>query len=105
MEFLARNTRVLIIVLLLVAAVQARRVIRAAPGTATTGQYMVVLSSDTSHERFEAIAERIQTQALNSKIHKIESSFAKMIVSKMSVDEAHQVSLNRIVMQQRSTCH
>ena len=94
MEFLTRNTQVLILVLLLVAAVQTRQVIRAAPGIETTGQYMVVLTPDTSHERFEAIAEKVQSQSLSSEIHKIEGQFAKVIVGKLSVDEAHKVSLN-----------
>ena len=93
MEFLVRNTRVLIIVLLFSVVVQTRRIIHAAPGIETTGQYIVVLAPDTSHERFEAIAENIQTRALDSEIHKIESAFAKVIVTKLSVDEAHKVSL------------
>ena len=93
MEFLIRNTRVLIIVLLFLVAVQTRRVIQAPPGSDTTGQYMVVLAPDTSHERFEVIAEYIQNQTSNSKILKIESSFAKMIVSDMSEDGAQKVSL------------
>ena len=93
MEFLIRNTRVLIILLLFLVAVQTRRVINAPPGIETTGQYMVVLSPDTSHERFEVIAESIQNQTSNSKILKIESSFAKMIVSEMSEDGAQEVSL------------
>ena len=55
---------------------------------------MVVLTPDTSHERFEAIAEKVRTQSLSSEIHKIEGQFAKMIVTKLSVDEAHKVSHN-----------
>ena len=43
MEFLVRNTRVLIIVLLFSVAVQTRRVISAAPGIETTGQYIKVI--------------------------------------------------------------
>ena len=93
MEFLIRNTEVLILLLLFSVVVQTRRVIRAAPGTPTTGQYMVVLSPETSHERFEVIAEKVKSQSLNSEINKIEVPFAKMIVTKLSVDEAHKVSL------------
>ena len=83
---------VLIIVLLLVTGVRTRRVIRAAPGTETTGEYMVVLTPETSHERFEVIAEKIQTVSLSSKIHKMEGPFAKMVVTRLSVDEANKVS-------------
>ena len=94
MEYLTRNTQVLILVLLLVAAVQTRRVIRAAPGIETTGQYMVALTPDTSHETFEAIAEKVQSHSLSSEIHKIEGQFAKVIVAKLSEVAAHKVSLN-----------
>ena len=55
---------------------------------------MVVLLPDTSHERFEAIAEKVRTQSLSSEVHKIKGQFAKVIVTKLSVDEAHKVSLN-----------
>ncbi|XP_041379535.1 LOW QUALITY PROTEIN: proteinase R-like, partial [Gigantopelta aegis] len=74
-----------------VPAVQTRRVIRAAPGIETTGQYMVVLTLDTSHERFEAIAEKVQSQSLSSDIYKIEGEFAKVIVTELSEAEAHQI--------------
>ena len=97
MEFLIRNTRVLIIVLFFLVAVQTRRVIQAPPGSEATGQYMVVLANDTSHERFEVIAESIQNQTSNSKILKIESSFAKMIVSEMSEDGAQKVKMYTII--------
>ena len=82
---------------LLTTVVQARRVIRAAPGIETTGQYMVVLTPDTSHERFEAVAKKIQSESFNSEMHKMESPFGKIIVTKLSVDEAHKVSLIKIV--------
>ena len=95
MQFSTRDYQVLVFIFLLfAAAVQTRRVIRAAPGIETTGQYMVVLTPDTSHERFEAIAEKVQSQSLSSEIHKIEGQFAKVIVAKLSVDEAYKVSLN-----------
>ena len=77
---------------LLATVVHTRRVIRAAPGIETTGQYMVVLAPDTSHERFEAVAKKIQSELSNSEMHKMESPFAKIIVTKLSVDEAHKVS-------------
>ena len=93
MQICTRRNQVLILVLLFAAEVQTRRVIRAAPGTETTGQYMVVMTPETSHERFEAIAEKVQTVSLSSKIHKTEGPFAKMIVTRLSVDEAHKVRL------------
>ena len=96
MQFRTSRNQVLILVLLFVAVAQTRQVIRAAPGIETTGQYMVVLTPDTSHERFEAIAENVRSQSLSFEIHKIESQFAKVIVAKLSLDEAHQVSLKHI---------
>ena len=93
MQFHTRHAQVLILVLLCSVVVQTRRVIRAAPGTETTGQYMVVLATDTSHERFEAIAEEVRSHFLSSKIKKIEGIFAKIIVAKLSADEADLVSL------------
>ena len=93
MQFPTSLYQVLILVLLFAAVVQTRQVIRAAPGIKTTGQYMVVLTQETSHERFEAIAEEVQSQSLSSEIHKIEGEFAKVITTKLSVDEAHKVSL------------
>ena len=93
MQFLTRHNKVLILVLLFSVVVQTRRVIRATPGIKTTGQYMVALTPDTSHDMFEAIAEKVRTQSLSSEIHKIEGQFAKVIVTKLSVDEAHKVNL------------
>ena len=97
MQFCTSDSQVLIIALLLVAAVQTRRVIRAAPGIETTGQYIVVLTPDTSHEQFEAIAEKVRTQSLSSEIYKIEGQFAKMVVARLSVYEAHKVSFKKII--------
>ena len=73
---------------------QTSRVIRAAPRIKTTGQYMVALTLDTSHERFETIADKVQSQSLSSEIRKLEGQFAKVIVAKLSEAEAHKVSLN-----------
>ena len=92
MQLCTSHNLVLIIVLLLVTGVRTRRVIRAAPGTETTGEYMVVLTPETSHERFEVIAEKIQIVSPSSKIHKMEGPFAKMVVTRLSVDEANKVS-------------
>ena len=92
---MTKHTQVLILVVLLAAEVLTRRVIRPAPGIETTGHYMVVLTTETSHERFEAIAEKVRTHSLSSEIHKIESPFAKMVVTKLSVDEAHKASLKK----------
>ena len=96
MQFHTRQCQFLILVLLFTVGVQTRRVIRAAPGIQTTGQYMVVLTPDISHERFEAIAEIVQTQSLSSEIHKIEGPFAKIFVATLSVEEAHKVICQKV---------
>ena len=87
-QFLTRYNQVLILVLLFSVVVLTRRVICAAPGIETTGQYIVVLTPDTSHETFEAIADKVRIQSLTSKTHKIKGPFANVIVTKPSVDEA-----------------
>ena len=94
MHFHTSHYQVLILVLLFVAAVHTRQLIRAAPGRKTTGQYMVVLTRDTSHETFKAIAKKVESQSLSPEIHEIEGQFAKVIVAKLSEAEAHKVSLN-----------
>ena len=89
-----RQNQVLILVVLVFSGVvQTRRVIRLVHGIETTGQYMVVMAADTSHERFEAIAEIIQTKSSSTQIYKIEGPFIKMVVTKLSLDQAHEVSL------------
>ena len=68
----------LIYLLTTVAVVQARRVIRADPGVETTGRYIVVLKSETNHDKFETIAD--------------EGPFAKIVTAELSEDGAHKVS-------------
>ena len=76
-----------------VAVVQARRVIRAAPGVETTGRYIVVLKSETSHDKFETIADEVRNESLNAAIfEKVEGPFAKIVTAKLSEDGAHKVS-------------
>ena len=87
------NEVLVLVVLVFLAVVQTRRVSRPVPGIKTTGQYMVVMAPDTSHERFEAIVEIIQTKSSSTQIYKIEGPFIKMIVTKLSLDQAHEVNL------------
>ena len=88
------NEALFLTLLLFASGIQARRVIRAAPGVKTTGRYMIALTPETSHERFEAIAKEVKNEASISGIHTVEGPFAKMIVTKISVDEVEKVSLN-----------
>ena len=97
MQLSTRTYLTLILAFLFAAGGQARRVIRAAPGIETTGRYIIVLRPETSHERFEAIAEKVKSESLISDIHTVEGPFAKMIVTKISVDEAYRVSLKILI--------
>ena len=54
---------------------------------------MIELTLDTSHERFEAIGDKVQSQSLSSEIHKIEGQFARVIVAKLSEVETHKVKV------------
>ena len=75
-----------------VAVVQARRVIRAAPGVETTGRYIVVLKHETSHDKFETIADEVRNESLNAAIfEKVEGPFAKIVTAELSEDGAHKV--------------
>ena len=91
MKFCTRINLALVLTILFVAGAQARRVIRAVPGAKTTGRYMIVLTPETSHERFEAISEEVKSESSISDIHTVEGPFTKMIVTKISVDEANKV--------------
>ena len=82
----------LIYLLTTVAVVQARRVIRADPGVETTGRYIVVLKSETSHDKFETIADEVRNESLNAAIfEKVEGPFAKIVTAELSEDGAHKV--------------
>ena len=83
----------LVLLLSIVAVVQARRVIRAAPGVETTGRYIVVLKNETSHDKFETIADEVRNVSLNAAIfEKVEGLFAKIVTAELSEDGAHKVS-------------
>ena len=84
---------VLVLLLSAVAVVQTRRVIRAAPGVETTGRYIVVLKNETSHDKFETIADEVRNESLNAAIfEKVEGPFAKIVTAELSEDGAHKVS-------------
>ena len=70
-----------------------RRVIRAAPGEETTGNYIVVIEKETSHSTFEHIADEVRNESLDHRIaEKVEGPFAKIIAAKMTEEAAHRVS-------------
>jgi hypothetical protein len=87
--------------LLLVAVeiVQARRVIRAAPGIEKTGDFIVVLEDNTTHSGFETVVDEILKESPDSVIHeKIEGHFAKIISANISVSTAYKLK-SKLVQQ------
>ena len=73
--------------------VESRRVIRAAPGAETTGNYIVVLDKDTDHSTFELVAGEVEKESVDHKIaEKVEGPFAKIVAAKITEEAAHRVS-------------
>ena len=74
------------------ADVEPRRVIRAAPGEKTTGNYIVVMEKETSHSTFEHIADEVRRESIDQKLSvKVEGPFAKIVTAKLTKDAAHRV--------------
>ncbi|XP_019849379.1 PREDICTED: uncharacterized protein LOC100633843 isoform X3 [Amphimedon queenslandica] len=72
--------------------VESRRVIRAAPGEETTGNYIVVMEKETSHSTFEHIADEVRNESMDHKIaEKVEGPVAKIIAAKMTEEAAHRL--------------
>lgn len=81
-----------VLALCLLHAGSARRVIRAAPDEETTGNYIVVMKENTTHSRFEAIADEVRKESSNLNIsEKVESPIAKIVAAKLTEDGAHKV--------------
>ena len=71
----------------------ARRVIRAVPGTSTTGFYIVKLSDSVTHDQFETTLQQATSMASESKVYeKVEGDVAKIFTMRLSHDEADNVS-------------
>ena len=74
----------LLSLVLLTVAVEAKKILRAQEGAATTGKFMVALDIDTPDERFDELVEMVGIQANDQKIHRINGRFAKIITAKLS---------------------
>lgn len=93
---MARLTRLLLCLALLalgtLVPVQGRRVIRAAPGSATTGCFVVKLKDSATHEQFESALNQVIPLATEDKVYtKVEGEVSKMFTMKMSHDVANAV--------------
>ena len=76
-------------------AVEARRVIRAASGSNTTGNYIIVVTDGVNHSRFMEIVDQVKNETLDSKIYEqVEGPFINIISARITADAAHKVSNN-----------
>lgn len=84
----------LLILLTVTAAVDARRVIRAAPESNKTGCYIVKIEDSTSHDRFEELTEKILNESTDHRIYeKVEGSISKIVTARLSEDALDRVRL------------
>ena len=101
-------TRLLLLLVLLVAAtVDARRVIRAAPKSEKTGCYIVKLEDDTSHDRFEELKKTLLEESVDHHIYGVEGSVSKIFAVKVpeeSLDKVQYQSLIQYVYVYVGTC-
>ena len=89
-----RMPRLILLVLLVAATVDARRVIRAAPESNKTGCYIVKLEDDTSHDRFEELTEKLLEESIDHLIYeKTEGNVSKIITVKLPEDAVDRVRL------------
>ena len=83
----------LLLVLLAAATVNAKRVIRAAPESRKTGNYIVQLERDVSHERFEELREALLEVSVDHRIHvAIDGTVAKLMSVKLRNESVDKVS-------------
>ena len=77
--------------------VHGRRVIRAAPGSATTGCFVVKLKDSATHEQFESAVNNVIPFATENKVYtRVEGEVSKMFTMKMSHEAAEAVRLRRL---------
>ena len=69
----------------------AKRVLQAAPGAATTGNYIVKLSQDTTHERFLEVVNLIEHDSDSTVHSSVDGQFAKFITARLSEDAIKKV--------------
>ena len=72
--------------------VYGRRVIRAAPGSATTGCYVVKLKDSVNHEQFMAAVRQVTPLAMESKLYTKVEGVVNLFTMKLSHAAADKVS-------------
>ena len=95
-------SRSLLLLVLLVAATDAKRVIRsAAPESEKTGRYIVKLEDDTSHDRFEELKKDIIRKSVDHNIYEsVEGSVSKILVAKLPDEALDRVRLQLMLQSQ-----
>ena len=85
----------LIYLILLKEKAEGRRVIRAASGSNTTGNYIIVVTDGVNHSRFMEIVDQVKNETLDSKIYEqVEGPFINIISARITEEAAHRVSNN-----------
>ena len=82
----------MVVLAVTISYVEAKKILRAKTGVETTGNYMIVLSLDTSDERFREIESYVGVVAAGEKIHSLNGRFSKIITTKLSEEALQRVS-------------
>ena len=86
----------LLLVLLVAARTDAKRVIHAVPESEKTGRYIVKLEDDTSHDRFEELKRDIIGESVDYSIYEtVEGSVSKIFAAKLPDDALDRVRLSQ----------
>ena len=89
-----RYNVMLLSLVLLIAAVEAGKILCAQKGAAVTGDSMVVLDKRTSREEFDDLVEKVKNEADNQEIHIVYGDCAKIITAKLSEAALEKVNDN-----------
>ena len=74
-------------------AIEAKKILRAQEGAATTGNFIVKLSANTSSGRFDDLVKHIESEADDGKVRtKVDGKFAKIISARLSETALEMVS-------------
>ena len=76
----------------LIVAIEAKKILRAQEGADTTGNFIVKLSADTSSERFDDLVDYIDSEAEDGVHTIVNEKFAKIITARLSETALEMVS-------------
>ena len=82
------------LLVVLTVAIEAKKILRAQAGAATTGNFMVVLDKGVSSERFRQLVQLVGGNAEDQKVYsQVDGMFAKVITAKLSEEALEKVRL------------